>query len=434
VVVNPNPPTPVITPAAPQICLGNSVQLTVPTPAATNATQVTASGSISVGVPDATAGGAATTLAISGIPSTATITSMSVRMNVTHTWVNDLVINLRAPNGRVLNLFNRKGGFAEQNLVNTVVSSASATPIPATGAPFTGTYAADAGQGVGATAHPSDAAGFADLYSVPNGNWILSLRDYVFFDAGTLTNWTITINYTYIPALTWTPITELFTNAAATTPYVAGTSAYTVYAKPTVTRTYTATSTGAGGCTATGTATVTVNPNPVVTIGSIPDTVCISDQVVPLVGNPVGGTWSGIGVSGNNFLPPTTAVGNYTLTYNYVNAFGCPGSATKQINVKDCPERIILLRDNAIVLFPNPTDGGRFNIRINSVLYNKLSMRVYTNNGQIVRTQQFAGLVYGRVVPIDLSALPGGTYIVKFAYEDAGPRTAEKSFKVIIGH
>jgi hypothetical protein len=43
----------------------------------------------------------------------------------------------------------------------------------------------------------------------------------------------------------------------------------------------------------------------------------------------------------------------------------------------------------------------------------------------------FNGLVYGRVVPIDLSYLPPGTYLVKFIYDD-GVRTSDKTFTVII--
>jgi hypothetical protein len=293
----------------------------------------------------------------------------------------------------------------------------------------------DAGIGVGPSADPSTASGFANLYPgiSGNGNWIIGLRDYVFFDAGALTSWSITITYSYIPALTWTPVTSLFTNSGATTPYTAGTSAYSLYVKPATTGavTYTATATGAGGCTSTGTAIVTTSPNPVVTIGSIPDTVCISDPVIPLVASPVGGSWSGAGVSGTNFVPPATAVGNYTLTYSYTSAAGCPGTGTKRIVVKDCPERIILLRNNAVILYPNP-NSGQFYIRINSVLYNNLNMRVYTNNGVLVRTQQLSGLAWGRVIPIDMTNLPGGLYMVKFYY-DGGVRTAEKTFKVIIG-
>ncbi len=179
------------------------------------------------------------------------------------------------------------------------------------------------------------------------------------------------------------------------------------------------------------TVTLTVNAVPVVTATPLTGKICISDTLVPLTGLPVGGSWSGIGVSGNNFIPPATAVGTYTLTYTYTSPAGCVNKATVTAKVEDCPERIILLRDNAVILWPNP-NNGRFNIRINSVLYNYLGMRVFTAAGQLVRMQNFGGLVFGRVIPIDLTSLPGGVYMVKFYYDD-GVRTSEKTFKVVVG-
>jgi subtilisin-like proprotein convertase family protein len=179
-------------------------------------------------------------------------------------------------------------------------------------------------------------------------------------------------------------------------------------------------------------AILTVNPLPVVSATDLWNRrICISDTLVPLVGTPTGGSWSGIGVSGFNFVPSATAVGTYTLTYTFTNSFGCTVSDTTKAIVVDCPERIRLLRDNAVILFPNP-NGGQFNIRINSVLYNYLGMNVYTSTGQLVSQKTFSGLAYGRVVPIDLTHLPSGTYMVKFFYDD-GIRTSEKTFPVIIG-
>ena len=52
---------------------------------------------------------------------------------------------------------------------------------------------------------------------------------------------------------------------------------------------------------------------------------CPGDPSASLVGNPVGGTWSGTGVTGTNF-DPTVGLGNYTLTYTLA---GC----TTTINV-----------------------------------------------------------------------------------------------------
>jgi hypothetical protein len=178
-------------------------------------------------------------------------------------------------------------------------------------------------------------------------------------------------------------------------------------------------------------AILTVNALPVVTTTAITGRICLSDGPIALSGSPVGGSWSGIGVSGFNFVPAATAVGTYTLTYTFTNSFGCTATSNIVAKVEDCPERIRLLRDNAVILYPNPNNGN-FNIRINSVLYNYLGMSVYSTSGQLLKTQTFGGLSYGRVIPIDLTFLPSGTYMVKFFYDD-GIRTSEKTFPVVIG-
>jgi hypothetical protein len=180
-----------------------------------------------------------------------------------------------------------------------------------------------------------------------------------------------------------------------------------------------------------GSATLTVNALPVVTATALPGRICLSDGPIPLAGSPVGGSWSGIGVSGTNFVPAATAVGTYTLTYTYTNNLGCVATATTTAVVFDCPERIRLLSNNAVILFPNPNNGA-FSIKVNSVLYNYLNMKVYNTSGNLVNTRNYTGLVYGQVIPVDLTHLPSGNYMVRFFYDD-GIRTSEKVFPVVIG-
>jgi subtilisin-like proprotein convertase family protein len=407
-----------------------TTQFTTPPPAPVTAPAVS-SGTIAVGVPDNSAAGSTHTLNVSGIPAGATITNISVNINMTHTWVNDMVLNLRAPNGKVYNLFNRKGGAFQANITNMTISSSATTPIPATGAPFTGTYAADGGGGVGPTGFMPNAGTFADLFAAANGAWTLGMRDYFVGDLGTLTSWSITITYGFPhPNVTWSPTTGLFTDAGATLGYF-GENAYSVYAKPTATTTYTVTSTNpATGCTSTSTVQVTVNPKPVVTPASLPAKICLSDTLVALTATPAGGTWSGIGVSGNTFRPIMTALGTFNLSYTYTDPLGCVTVASIPAKVEDCPERLILLRDNAVILYPNP-NNGQFKVRINSILYNKLTMRIFNSSGNLVKTQQYSGLVFNRVINVDLTYLPSGPYMVQFSY-DGGVRTSEKTFKVMV--
>jgi subtilisin-like proprotein convertase family protein len=433
--VNPNPPAPTITPASPvNLCVGGqallSTQFTPPPPPVT----VTASsGTIAIAIPDNTPAGISHTIPVSGIPAGATVIGVSVTINkLAHTFDGDLIINLQAPNGKILNLMNQEG-LGGDSLISTTISSTGTTPFAAGAAPFTGTFAPDAIPANPPTGFDQSVTSFPGLYSQAtqgNGNWTLAIRDNAFLDNGILRSWTISVTYQFVnPVVTWSPTAGLFTNVTTTTPYTGG-DAYSLYTKPPASTTYTVTSTSIAGCTASTNVVVTVNPIPVVTVGAIPDTVCISDPLIPLVASPVGGSWSGIGVSGTNFVPPATAVGTYILSYTYSSPAGCPATATKKIAVKDCPERIILLRDNAVLLYPNP-NNGQFNIKINSVLYNNLAMRVYASNGALVTSQQFGGLAWGRVIPIDLTNLPSGVYQVEFYY-DGGVRTSQKTFKVIV--
>jgi hypothetical protein len=66
---------------------------------------------------------------------------------------------------------------------------------------------------------------------------------------------------------------------------------------------------------------------------------CESDPCVTLVGTPSGGTWSGLGVSGNQFCPDNVANGtNATSTVTYtVGTSGCTFSTSVVIPVYGTP-------------------------------------------------------------------------------------------------
>ncbi len=55
---------------------------------------------------------------------TGAITSLKIRMFLTHTWRGDLVVNLVSPAGTVVNLWNRTGGSADDLLLNNVAITA----------------------------------------------------------------------------------------------------------------------------------------------------------------------------------------------------------------------------------------------------------------------------------------------------------------------
>jgi hypothetical protein len=86
------------------------------------------------------------------------------------------------------------------------------------------------------------------------------------------------------------------------------------------------------GCTGSASTTITVNATPTVSVGSY-GPLCSGDAPLDLVGSPLGGVWSGTGVTGNTFDP---SAGTQTVTYSLTQS-GCTGSASTTITVTPSP-------------------------------------------------------------------------------------------------
>ncbi|WP_445454305.1 fibronectin type III domain-containing protein [Flavobacterium sp. 25HG05S-40] len=107
------------------------------------------------------------------------------------------------------------------------------------------------------------------------GNPNVLLRFY--YDATYDYGWAVdNVSITGVLALevSWTPATELFFDAAANVPYIAGTPTATVYAKPNAGRTYTGTALGSNGCSTSDTSVITVVPLVVPGTLSSSQTIC----------------------------------------------------------------------------------------------------------------------------------------------------------------
>ena len=259
--INPIPTAVVIANADATICPNVIQTLTATGGLSTGVKSSKSSGSVNLTITDNNlTTGAVHALNVAGIPSNATVTRVEILLNVTHTWDNDLRINLEAPNGKIVNLFNQHGDSGD-NLTNTIISSntaATAFTNVATAAPFTGTFRASlASQATIATTPAVNTSTFSDLFTLPNGNWNVRLYDDTANDIGTLLNCSIIITYN-VQQITWSPTTDLYTNIACTIgSEYNGLHATTVYAKPTATRVYTASS---GNCSTNDTVTYTVDP------------------------------------------------------------------------------------------------------------------------------------------------------------------------------
>jgi subtilisin-like proprotein convertase family protein len=317
------PSAPVITPASTVMCNGNTATLAAVSNS--NGASNFTSGTISVAIPDNVATGNYTSLN-ANLPTGAIITGVAANFNITTTYVGDLNINLTAPNGKTLNLFNMHGG-AGVDFVNTTASSAGTTTFASSIAPYTGIYAATAASGdLGAAGYPVNTTVWDSLYGIPNGLWTLSARDNGPADFAFITSWALTLNFKLPVSYAWAPFATLYTDGALTIPYT-GTNNDTVYGIPTApgsvptATTYTVTTTLAGCATTNATATtVSVNPLPATITGSAN----LCEGLSYTFNNAdAGGTWSSsdaavasVGSSTGivNAIVPGTAAISYTFT------------------------------------------------------------------------------------------------------------------------
>src|SRR6185437_8190938 len=143
-----------------------------------------------VAIPDNNLTGINNTITVPAltIPVGGVVDSVEVTMNVQHANVQDLAINLGAPNGKVITLV--AYSLTGPNLTGTTVSSRTTQyPVITTGAtPYTGKYSAEGDNPYGAEVGNANTRKFTDLFGTtlapPNGAWKLYLTDNWAGDAG----------------------------------------------------------------------------------------------------------------------------------------------------------------------------------------------------------------------------------------------------------
>lgn len=91
--------------------------------------------------------------------------------------------------------------------------------------------------------------------------------------------------------------------------------------------------TSSNGCADSATFSILVNVKPTVSLSSVGPFCSGSSAVTLTNGTPIGGTYSGPGISGSMFDPSIAGVGTHTIKYIATNSSGCTDSATTSISV-----------------------------------------------------------------------------------------------------
>ncbi|MET0555501.1 MAG: proprotein convertase P-domain-containing protein [Vicinamibacteria bacterium] len=126
-----------------------------------------------------------------GFPTPWPMTDVNVTFNITHTWDDDVVVQIASPTIAAVTIMQNCGGSGD-NFNNTTIDDAAAGPANCAfaGAPYAGTFQAMQG----ATPNPNATALAAFNGAPADGTWTLTVADDSSICTGTLNAWSITVN------------------------------------------------------------------------------------------------------------------------------------------------------------------------------------------------------------------------------------------------
>jgi hypothetical protein len=167
---------------------------------------------------------------------------------------------------------------------------------------------------------------------------------------------------------------------------------------------YTNVLTAANGCDSTVQLTLLVDTVPDVTLTINADTIAPDNHAILLTGgSPVGGVYSGPGVSGNVFFPSVAGEGAHTISYTYTDAYSCSDTATQQIVILSTGIGTIT-GATAVSVYPNPAIGS-----VNVVAPQGSRLVLFAATGNMVK----AALQTRTIETLDISTLPAGIYTLQ---------------------
>lgn len=169
---------------------------------------------------------------------------------------------------------------------------------------------------------------------------------------------------------------------------------------------YSLTVTDTNGCSATVSVTLSAPNAPSATLVLTDTLLCEQPGAITLSGgSPSGGTWSGPGVSGNQFDPMAAGAGIHAIIYTiYDSLSGCTGFATDTIEVVNCVGTNELAF-NKVSIYPNPTNGTL----IVETASAGSTIEIINISGQILTTVNVTGVR----IELNLSAFEDGVYFVR---------------------
>lgn len=169
-------------------------------------------------------------------------------------------------------------------------------------------------------------------------------------------------------------------------------------------------------CVAYDTITVEVYDVPAVSFDPIAAAYCENDAPVSLNATPAGGTFSGPGVSGNEFDPAAAGVGGpYLLFYNYTDANGCSNTAVILTEVVGIPQlnwvglsNNYCENDDPVVLNASPAGGSFSGTGVNGPTFDP----TVAGEGQHTLTYTYTNGGCTNTLTLDVTVSPAPTVVL----------------------
>ncbi len=152
---------------------------------------------------------------------------------------------------------------------------------------------------------------------------------------------------------------------------------------------------------------VTVNLAPVVSLSAAKDTICVNNTRDTLIVSPLGGIFSGTGVSASNFDATVAGAGNHMVSYSYTDSNGCVSTDSIVIHVNVCAgiNEVVNL-DDAVKLYPNPFSSE---VNVNVDVDGIVSISMFNMLGENMGTWQ----VNKGNHQINTQGIPAGVYTME---------------------
>ncbi len=128
---------------------------------------------LTVAIPDRSTVNVNITVPATSVVNGFTVTDVNVTVTLAHTYMSDLRVSLISPTGTIVQLFNRRGGSAN-NMTGATFNDEATTAISAGAAPFSGSF------------RPEQVLSAFDGQN-PIGTWTLRVQDLARTDVGTIT-------------------------------------------------------------------------------------------------------------------------------------------------------------------------------------------------------------------------------------------------------